>query len=115
MAKLSQFCHIFHCMRDQFDVSCCVSSACLVWLHDITQRHTVKMCAKYKLMEVEYGSFFALSYSFQNINKFDGLIRINRPNSGHMELRPGTISVFLRFFFAYMLLLNCSHSHITLY
>lgn len=34
----------------------------------------------YELMVAKCCSFFALSYSFQSINKFDRLIRINRPN-----------------------------------
>lgn len=58
----------------------CLGLIRLAYTHTFTCSATLNMCVKYKLMIAECCSFLSLSYSFQRINKFDGLIRINRPN-----------------------------------
>lgn len=97
---------IFFIVWDQFNVSCCVSNACSRHIRPTTRtvhilgnltRGWACMCvyAKYKLMVAKCCSFFALSYSFQSIHKFDKLIRINRPNANYMNQVPGALTHFV--------------------
>lgn len=78
--KMSQSRRIIHCMRSIQMCHVCISSECMSLLSTIRHIECVHVYVKYKLMVAECCSFFALSYSFQSINKFDRLIRINRPN-----------------------------------